>query len=873
MSQPTFDAPPRPQQAASWVALFLTVASLAACGGGAGDAGDTSPPTSSPTSGPVSSPAPGAPAPAPGAPAPAPTPGAPAPAPGASAPAPEPDIPPPPSPTPPAAPSPGPAVGLPTLSTSALPVPTSGAAMVPLLPASQEPLETVQFTLPDGTLVSRLGVVGRGRHARERGEDWNEIGYGANDTVDAQGNPVDKGPGHYLDFVVNYFKNRTWGIEVIDNSRVAGVTRPTLRVNQYFQEAQKAGGQSYVHGFDRVGNTGFGWMTPGQLKDDSLYGKDVANCPVMPKPPNGKLLHPDTVLNDGCSVTVDSYPGHAALTPDANGVMARPEDVPNATKFYDFRVTNGVTGVQVNTKDLGASPLRIGDAIEMSPSFFSTPAAMAAVNDTGGLRYYTTENTYVVGTGFRPWYGVQPRLNNAPLPPETLSGGTGSVSYDYADNGLFIFQQQQNNVGMQDMQRFVEGRRLVHSNMTTGDHNEPGNDRNTAVVGLQGPMFNQSSCFACHINNGRSPAPAVVNQHLDRMAIHTAMLDSKGQQLPDAHYGLGVQMNGIFNNTLVDLGHAAFVSGFDTQTVTLLDGTPVELRKPKLGFDGPVPQITSVRAAQPIIGMGLLEAIPEADILARVKATPDADGIKGQANYVFDAETGAVRLGRFGWKAGKYSLRQQAASALLEDMSVTSTVYPSRECLAGPATCKTAKADKGLAEADLTAIARYLALVAVPAQRSLVSGFPKGVSPLADLTVDPAKVAAGSKVFTSLNCQGCHVTDMKTGASHEMDEVRNQSIKPYTDLLLHDMGPGLADNFKEGLASGSQWRTSPLWGIGYARRVLGNEGAVGYLHDGRARTLTEAVMWHGGEADKVKQRFAGLPAADRDALLAFLNSL
>jgi len=259
--------------------------------------------------------------------------------------------------------------------------------------------------------------------------------------------------------------------------------------------------------------------------------------------------------------------------------------------------------------------------------------------------------------------------------------------------------------------------------------------------------------------------------------------------------------------------------------------------------------------------------------LSRVKATPDADGIKGQANFVFDAETGAVRLGRFGWKAAKYSVRQQTASALLEDMSVTSPVYPSRECLAGPATCKSAKADKGIAEADLTAIARYLALVAVPAQRSLVSGFPKGVSPLPDLDVDPVKVAAGAKVFSSLNCQGCHVTEMKTGGGHEMDEVRNQTIKPYTDLLLHDMGPGLADNFAEGMAAGSQWRTSPLWGLGYVTRVMGTEGAVGYLHDGRARTLTEAVMWHAGEADRARQRFAVLSAADRQALMAFLNSL
>ena len=848
--------------------MFSAVLSLSACGGsdGGGSGSGSSPPMGA---APTPAPAPAQP-PAP-APAPAPVP-------------PEPELPPAPAPAPAAAPATGPAADLPVLATSPIKAPASGNGYVPLLPATQEPLESTQFTLPDGTLVTRFGLLGRGRHARERGEDWNEIGYGPNDTVDAAGKPVDKGPGNHLNFVVNYFKNRTWGVEVIDNSRVAGVTQPTLRVNQYFQVAQLAGGQSYFHSFDRPHNTGFGWMTSGQLLNDKLYGTNRADCAVVPKPPNGRLLNalvandPKSGLNDGCSVTVDGFPGHSALTPDANGVLARVEDVPGATQFYDYSVSfdaatgKVTTGVPVSTKNVNGRPLKVGDVVEMSPSFFSTTEAMAP--DTGGHRYYTTEPAYVVGVGLRPWYGIQPRLNNAPLPAETLQGGLGSVSYDYADNGHFMFQQAQNHVGMQNLQRFVEGRRLLHSNLTTGEHNEPGNDRNDAVMGLQGPRFNQSSCFTCHVNNGRSPAPATVNQRLDKMAVHTAMLDANGQQLPDSRYGLGVQMNRIgANGALQDNGNSVRVASFDTQTVNLADGTAVELRKPKLAFSGPVPQIVSLRAAQPIIGGGLLEAVPEADILARARTTPDDDGVKGQANFVFDPETGDVRLGRFGWKAGKFSLRHQVATAALQDMSVTSPVYPSRECLAGPATCRTAKAERGLTEADLKTMSRYLALVAVPAQRSLASGFPKGVSPLADLDVDPVKVAAGAKVFQTLRCSGCHTTEMKTGSGHELEELRNQTIKPYTDLLLHDMGVGLADNFIEGMAAGNLWRTSPLWGIGYTDRAMGTEGAVGYLHDGRARNLTEAVMWHGGEAEKSRQRFTALSAADRQALLAFLSSL
>ncbi|MBV8635169.1 MAG: hypothetical protein JO002_11800, partial [Burkholderiaceae bacterium] len=514
---------------------------------------------------------------------------------------------------------------LPVMVTSALLYPASGNGMVPLLPASQEPLETTQFTLADGTLVTRYGLVGRGRHARERGEDWNEIGYGPNDTVNAAGQPVDKGPGHYLIFVENYFKNRTWGVEIIDNSRVAGVTKPTLRINNYFQEAQRAGGRAFFHRFDSPNVTGYGWMTPGQLVDNSLYGVDYANCPVVPRPPNGKLLHPDTVLNDGCSATVAEYPGHAALSPDANGVLVPSSTVPGATAFYDYAVNNGVTGTRVSGTDIHARPLKIGDAVEVTQAFFSTPQAMLAVGDTGNDHYYTTELTYVVGTGLRPWYGITPRLNNAALPDAALQGGTGSTPYDYANNSAFVFQQEMSNIGMEDLQRFVEGRRILHTNMTTGLHNEPGNDPDTALMNLQGASFNQSSCFACHVNNGAGSAPATVSQKLDNMAVHTAMLDANGKQLPDPHYGVTVQMNGNApKGGLMDLGHSVTVGGFDTQTVKLADGTPVELRKPVLAFAGPVPQVTSLRAARPIIGMGLLEAIPETEILAGVRSTPDA---------------------------------------------------------------------------------------------------------------------------------------------------------------------------------------------------------------------------------------------------------
>jgi CxxC motif-containing protein (DUF1111 family) len=725
-------------------------------------------------------------------------------------------------------------------TTSALAYPANGSGMTPL-PAAANPIETLQFSLPDGTLVTRFGARALARHGRERGEDWNEIGYGPNDTVDpATGLPLDKGPGNYLTFVPQYFQHRTWGIEILDNSRVAGVTKPTLVYNQYTQVDFLPGQVAFFRGFDRPGVTGYGWMNPGELVDNAVTIWHPTAYPAA-----GQLTAAGGI-NGACTLRIKEYPGHAAL---------------NAAGFP-------------NGQNVNARPLVVGDVIEVAPSMFATPAPMSTDGDNGNVRYYGPEWVYVVGTGLRPWYGVQPRLNSVPLPDETLSGGVGSVSYNYSDNALFMFQQPQNNVGMQNAQRFVEGRRIVHTNFTTGEHNEPGNTVYQPVVGLQGAQFNQSACVGCHVNNGRSPAAVNVNQKLDAMSVRVAMTGADGRQLPHPQYGVAIQMNGATTlGATRNWGNTVRVGAFAATTVALADGTKVELRKPTLAFEGPVPAIYSLRAAQPMIGIGLLEAVPEADILARVRTLPDADGVKGAANYVYEPESGAVRLGRFGWKAGKATLRHQTAEALLVDMGVTSPVYPNRACTLGPSACASGGSQAGIAEADLKSIANYLALVAVPAQRSLASGFPVGVSPIAEHIVDPTQVSAGAKLFAGMRCTACHTAEMKTGAGHLFAELRNQTIHPYSDLLLHDMGDGLADQYAEGQAKGAMWRTAPLWGIGYTDKVLGSSATVGYLHDGRARNLTEAIMWHGGEAATAKARFGALAKSDREALLAFLKSL
>ncbi|RNF31655.1 thiol oxidoreductase [Massilia aurea] len=729
---------------------------------------------------------------------------------------------------------------VPEAPTSAVAFPANGNGLTPL-PGSNEALESLQFTLADGTLVTRFGARGKARHGRERGEEWNEIGSPyPNQTVDpATGQAVDKGPGNHLTFVPLYYKNRTWGVEIIDRSRVPNNTRPVLTVNQYTTVPFLSGGVAFFRGFDQPNSTGYGWMAPGQLVNDQ-----IKVCPTTPYPRNNTLFNPN-LANGDCTLQLWNYPGHTALNSDG---------FPNGTH-------------------VPARRLVAGDVIEVSPSYFTTQAALSALGDTGNIRYYSTEWTYVVGEGLRPWYGVQPRLMNAPLPFETLSGGIGSVSYNYSDNGAFMFQQPYNNVGMQNMQRFVEGRRLLHTSFSTGEHNESGNEKYQAVVGLQGKTFGQETCVACHANNGRSPAP-VDKRRLDSMSVRVATIGTDGAQLPHPVYGATVQMNALSSaGTPQNWGTGVRVDGFETKTVALADGTVVTLSKPKLKFDGPAPSVVSLRSAQPMIGVGLLEAVPEADILARVRTTPDQDGVKGTANFVFNPETGAVQLGRFGWKASKATLRHQTASALLQDMSVTSPVYPSLSCDNNPAGCATAPKQRGISETDLTKISHYLALLAVPAQRSLASGFPKGVAPIKELDVDTVKVAAGAKLFEAMRCVACHTPSMKTGSNHLFAELRDQTIRPYSDLLLHDMGPELADGYTEGQAGGGMWRTPTLWGIGLSEAVMDKEGKVGYLHDGRARNLTEAIMWHGGEAAAARNRFAKLNKAQRDELMAFLRSL
>jgi CxxC motif-containing protein (DUF1111 family) len=301
------------------------------------------------------------------------------------------------------------------------------------------------------------------------------------------------------------------------------------------------------------------------------------------------------------------------------------------------------------------------------------------------------------------------------------------------------------------------------------------------------------------------------------------------------------------------------------------DGTEYTLIDPVYTFEnleygeyGPLsPDIMiSPRIAPAVFGMGLLEAIPEESILANADSDDeDGDGISGRPNMVWDVRAGETRLGRFGWKANVPTIEQQVAGAFIGDIGITSSLFPDENCPSVQETCAAAHSG-GTPEVSDDILARivfYNSTLAVPAMR--------GVD-VAEDRLDPA-VRDGAKVFLQAGCQACHIPRHETG-EHEIAALSNQMIFPYTDLLLHDMGEGLADNRPDFEASGSEWRTPPLWGLGLVEVVNHH---TRFLHDGRARSIEDAILWHGGEGTAAREAFRNMTAEERSLLLKFLKSL
>ena len=429
-----------------------------------------------------------------------------------------------------------------------------------------------------------------------------------------------------------------------------------------------------------------------------------------------------------------------------------------------------------------------------------------------------------------------------PLPGPALGGATTvSATNQHA------FGRSLANLPVESLRDFAYGNRIFNTTWVTAP-------ASTADFDGLGPLFNRASCTGCHVRDGRGRPPKAVGGKLDSALVRVSGADGE----PHPVLGLQIQDKAI----LGEQPEARIEVRYSDHVVTYADGTKKTLRRPKVRLlTQEETEITdlrrSLRVAPPVHGLGLLEAVAEADLLAWADPKDaDGDGISGRANRVLERRVGRLTMGRFGWKAGQPSLRQQAAGAFAGDIGITSSLFPQDERT--PPQRRASKAVNGgepeLRERDLDRLEFYLRTLAVPAQRD---------------ASDP-EVRRGQGLFRTLGCAGCHRDTLVTTTDARVPALAGQTIHPYTDLLLHDMGPDLADGLAEGEAASREWRTPPLWGIGLTRVVNGHER---FLHDGRARGLEEAVLWHGGEAAKSRDAFLASSKAARAALLRFLGSL
>lgn len=431
---------------------------------------------------------------------------------------------------------------------------------------------------------------------------------------------------------------------------------------------------------------------------------------------------------------------------------------------------------------------------------------------------------------------------------EKLGGETTAYSTDRN-----AFSHSARNLTNQQRRIFEVGDSFFEQNWVSAPASTDARD------GL-GPTFNAQSCSSCHVLDGRAKPPEYPGDPerglLLRFSLPATHVGGKPTAVPN--YGFQLQdraLNGVESEGTFEVRYIE-ISG------VFADGEPYTLLKPEYVISGlafgtlPDDVMVSPRIAPAIIGMGLLEAIDTSDLLSLSDPDDiDGDGISGRPNMVPVGQGGGVVIGRFGWKANAGSLMQQSMDAFLQDIGITSEFHPVENCPKQQSSCLAAP-NGGTPEIPAERAEKlllYVRTIAVPAMRN----------------IDDPIVRNGAARFVDAGCASCHVPTFETGDS-DLEALSHQTIHPFTDLLLHDMGPGLADNRPDQLASGTEWRTAPLWGIGLVGAVNGH---TRLLHDGRARNISEAILWHGGEAAQSRNAFINMSKEERDALIAFLRSL
>lgn len=452
---------------------------------------------------------------------------------------------------------------------------------------------------------------------------------------------------------------------------------------------------------------------------------------------------------------------------------------------------------------------------------------------------------------------------------EAMSGGAATTRKTANSDA---FSHSSANLSLEQEMRFKIGNGFFRRLWVSSPSSTQASD------GL-GPLFNARSCQRCHLKDGRGhpPVGTSADEGAASMFLRLSVpptTDEERQRI--ASHQANVIPEPVYGGQLQDFAvqglnpEGQMVITYKDWPVTLGDGTVVTLRTPEYSVAdlhyGPMRAdvMLSPRVAPPMIGLGLLEMIPDETLLSYTD--PDdinKDGISGRANRVWDKESQSVQLGRFGWKAGNPTIRQQSGEAFNGDIGISNPVAtdPAGDCTPAQTACKAGPHGSS---------PQYDNLEAGPDVLDLVTHYSRNLAVPARRDVSDKVVLRGKRVFYESGCASCHIPKHITRTDPDRPEHSHQLIWPYTDLLLHDMGDGLADHRPEGIADGREWRTPPLWGIGLTATVSGH---TFFLHDGRARNLLEAILWHGGEAEAAKQKVSDLTAEKRNALIRFLESL
>ena len=523
--------------------------------------------------------------------------------------------------------------------------------------------------------------------------------------------------------------------------------------------------------------------------------------------------------------------------------------------------------------------------------------------------------------------GSSSSSNSSSTSSSSSSGGMGYLDEEYLSGG-------DASIARFDDDAFGQSPAAITSNFDLDALFKQGNFLFRNELNGIGPLLNNPTCQGCHLKDGRGNPPLANSETFTSMLIKLSLgNDADNHPIPDPIYGTQIQSFGL--SAIGELQDASYEAALDNVTVTgeahafisyeeieglYSDGTVFTLRKPVYYLSEAAygefssGLLISPRVAPPMIGLGLLGAIPPEDIIALAdEDDANSDGISGRVRYVENNTSGEAELGRYGWKSSTGSVLQQTSNAFEGDLGLTNQFAIDEGCTPSQTSCLAmaeTEAQTGdsadVSDIVLASVEFYSRLLAVPQRR----GFDTATNTW------NADIIAGTEIFENIGCVDCHVRHFETAEAapsvmgevvslvslqpggEPIDVLSHQHIWPHSDLLLHDMGgscdpivretaeaqsctggadcfwvqrcEGLADGRPDGTASGSEWRTAPLWGLGLTQTVNAN---AGFLHDGRARTIEEAILWHAGEANNSQQAFINLSAGERSQLLAFLNSL